>query len=162
VQAKALQYGFRPGVALDIDPRSTPRSGTRERHQALRHRAPIPGRAIGKVVKAIRDAFRGIKNKAVVYLVIDRSGSMNAQIMDTELGQLRTRMEMAVESADLLASRLQDDDRLAWCSTTTTCLFRPDTQGQPLAMTADGKARLRQTLEQIRSQRGAPPCAGHR
>ncbi|MCF7996346.1 MAG: VWA domain-containing protein [Chromatiaceae bacterium] len=156
VQAQALQYGFRPGVALDIDPEIyakvwNPENGAKPFDTVHRFLAAPSG----KVVKAIRDAFRGIKNDAVVYLVIDRSGSMNAQIMDAELGQLRTRMEMAVDSADLLASRLQDDDRLALVLYDYDVAYSDLTpKGQPLAMTADGKARLRKTLEQVRPKGG--------
>lgn len=156
VQAQALQYGFRPGVALDIDPEIYAKvwnaeNGTKPFDTVHRFLAAPSG----MVVKAIRDAFRGIKNDAVVYLVIDRSGSMNAQIMDTEIGQLRTRMEMAVDSADLLASRLQDDDRLALVLYDYDVAYSSLTpKGQPLAMTADGKAKLRQTLEQVRPKGG--------
>ena len=156
VQAQALQYGFRPGVALDIDPEIyakvwNPGNGTMPFDSVHRFLAAPSG----KVVKAIRDAFRGIKNDAVVYLVIDRSGSMNARIMDTELGQMRTRMEMAVDSADLLATRLQDNDRLALLLYDYGVAYSDLTpKGQPLAMTADGKAKLRQTLEQIRPKGG--------
>jgi Ca-activated chloride channel family protein len=156
VQAQALQYGFRPGVALDIDPGIYARvwneeNGTKPFDTVHRFLAAPSGR----VVKAIRDAFRGIKNDAVVYLVIDRSGSMAAQIMDPELGKLRTRMEMAVDSADLLATRLQDDDRLALLLYDYDVTYSDLTpKGQPLAMTADGKAKLRQALAQIRPKGG--------
>jgi Ca-activated chloride channel family protein len=155
-QAQALQYGFRPGVALDIDPEIYAKvwntaNGTKPFDTVHRFLAAPSG----NVVKAIRDAFRGIKNDAVVYLVIDRSGSMNAQIMDTELGKLRTRMEMAVDSADLLASRLQDKDRLALVLYDYDVAYSDLTpKGQPLPMTADGKAKLRQALEQVRPKGG--------
>jgi Ca-activated chloride channel family protein len=156
VQAQALPYGFRPGVALDIDPEIYAKvwnddNGTQAFDTVHRFLAAPSG----KVVKAIRDEFRGIKNDAVIYLVIDRSGSMNAQIMDTELGKKRTRMEMAVDSADLLANRLQDDDRLALVLYDYDVAYSDLTpKGRPLAMTADGKAKLRQTLEQIRPKGG--------
>jgi hypothetical protein len=101
----------------------------------------------GKVVKTARDAFRSIKNHAVVYLVIDRSGSMNAQLMDPELGRKRSRMELAVESADLLANRMQDKDRLALILYDSSVRYAKLTPpGQPLAMTDEGQAQLRAAL----------------
>jgi Ca-activated chloride channel family protein len=91
----------------------------------------------GKVVKAARDAFRGNQEQRVVYLVIDRSGSMNKQIMDPELGRKRSRMELAVESAELFANRLQDNDRLALLLYDYEVRYSELTpEGQPLAMTA--------------------------
>jgi Ca-activated chloride channel family protein len=151
VQARALQYGFRPGVALDLDEGIYTKvwnddNGTLPFDTV--HRFLVA--PSGKVVKAARDAFRGVKNSAMVYLVIDRSGSMNKQIMDPELGQKRSRMAMAIESAELLADRLQDNDRLALLLYDYEVQYSELTpEGQPLAMTSDGKQRLRGTLAAI-------------
>ena len=156
VQAQALQYGFRPGVALDLDQSIYAKvwnddNGTKPFDTVHRFLAAPSG----KVVGAALNAFRGIKNNALVYLVIDTSGSMNAQIMDPERGQMRSRMEMAVESADLLASRLGDDDRLALLLYDWSVEYADVTpEGKPLAMTADGKERLRAALNSARPKGG--------
>jgi Ca-activated chloride channel family protein len=151
VQARALQYGFRPGVALDLDQRLyakvwNPENGTKPFETVHRFLAAPSGR----VVKAVRDAFRTIKNDALVYLVLDRSGSMNEEIMDPEIGKRRARIDMAVESAELLVSRLQDADRLALLLYDYTVEYADLTpEGRPLPMTADGRQRLRGALAQI-------------
>jgi Ca-activated chloride channel family protein len=83
----------------------------------------------------------------VVYLVIDRSGSMGAQLLDPELGRKRSRMELAVESADLLANRMQDKDRLALVLYDSSVRYAKLTPpGRPLAMTDEGKEQLRAAL----------------
>jgi Ca-activated chloride channel family protein len=148
VQAQALQYGFRPGAALDIDPGIYAKvwnaeNGTKPFDTVHRFLAAPSG----KVVKAARDAFRSIKNHAVAYLVIDRSGSMGAQLLDPELGRKRSRMELAVESADLLANHMQDKDRLALVLYDSSVRYAKLTPpGRPLAMTDEGKAQLRAAL----------------
>lgn len=111
-QAKALQYGFRPSVPLDIDPKVydlvwSEQNGVKPFDTV--HRFLVT--PSGQVVLAIRDAFRGIKNNSHVVLVIDRSGSMDARLYDQERQKERSRMEMAVEAANLLASTLQEKDR---------------------------------------------------
>jgi Ca-activated chloride channel homolog len=156
VQAQALQYGFRPGVALDLDPGLYARvwnaeNGTKPFDTVHRFLAAPSG----KVVKAALDAFRGIKNHALVYLVIDRSGSMNEQIMDPERQRLRSRMDLAVESADLLASRLGDEDRLALLYYDFSVDYADvSPEGKPLAMTTAGKERLREALGRVTPRGG--------
>jgi Ca-activated chloride channel family protein len=155
-QAKALQYGFRPGVALDVDQKIyemvwNEANGVRPFDSVLSFLA-APG---GEVVKAIRDAFRDIKKKSLVYLVIDRSGSMDIKTFDRERNQQRSRWEMAVESANLLAQRLQEKDRLSLILYDYEVIYSSVTpKGRPLAMTADGKARLAEAL------RAAAPSGG--
>jgi Ca-activated chloride channel family protein len=156
VQAQALQYGFRPGVALDLGQDLYAKvwnadNGTKP-FDAVHRFLAAPS---GKVVKAARDAFRAIKNNALVYLVLDRSGSMNEQIMDPEIGRRRPRIEMAVESAELLARRLQDQDRLALLLYDYAVEYADLTpEGQPLAMTAQGKEQLGLTLQRIAPKGG--------
>ncbi len=155
-QAKALQYGFRPSVALDIDPKIypmvwNPENGVRP-FETIHKFLATPG---GEVVKAVRDAFRGIKNKSLVVLVIDRSGSMDARLFDKERGRERTRMEMAVESAGLLADSLQAKDRLSLLYYDSAVKYSDLTpRGQPLAMDAAGKARLEAELGKVRPRGG--------
>jgi Ca-activated chloride channel family protein len=155
-QAQAMQYGFRPGVALDIDQQIYDKvwneeNGTKPFDTVHRFLA-APG---GKVVKAARDAFRSIKNNALVYLVIDRSGSMNERLLDPELGKQRSRWEMAVDSADLLAARMQDKDRLTLVFYDYGVDYAPLTPpGQPIAMTAEGKQKLRKALARERPNGG--------
>lgn len=156
VQAQALPYGFRPGVALDIDPGIYDRVWNAENGTqsfATVHRflaAPS-----GAVVKAVRDAFRTIKNEAIAYLIIDRSGSMDAKIRDAERGEMRTRMAMAVESAELLASRMQDQDRLALLFYDYAVAYSDLTpKGRPIAMDAAGKQKLAEALELARPKGG--------
>ncbi|MCU0835349.1 MAG: VWA domain-containing protein [Chromatiaceae bacterium] len=156
VQAQALPYGFRPGVALDLDPSIYARVWSAENgvqpFETVHRFLAAPG---GEVVKAIRDAFRTIKKKSLVYLVIDRSGSMDAKLFDAERGQQRTRMEMAVESANLLASRLQDKDRLALVLYDYGVRYADITpKGQPLAMDAAGRERLANALARERPSGG--------
>ena len=155
-QAKALQYGFRPSVALDIDPKVyalvwNPDNGVQP-YDTVHKFLATPG---GEVVKAVRDAFRAIKNKSLVVLVIDTSGSMDARLFDAERNQQRSRMEMAVESAGLLADTLQDKDRLS------LMLYSYDTRyaditpkGRPIHMDAAGKERLAEALGRIRPKGG--------
>jgi Ca-activated chloride channel family protein len=156
VQAQALQYGFRPGTALDIDPDIYAKvwnadNGTRPFDTVHRFLAAPSG----QVVKAARDAFRAIKNHSLVYLVIDRSGSMDARIMDTERGEMRTRMAMAVESADLLANRLSEEDRLVLVFYDYDVVYSDLTpKGRPLAMTVEGKERFQETLSKVRPKGG--------
>ena len=121
VQAQALQYGFRSGVALDLDRNIydmvwDKSNGVRP-FDTVHNFLAAPS---GEVVKEIFDAFREIKKKSLVYLVIDRSGSMGAKVFDAERNRKRSRMEMAVESANLLAGRMQDKDRLSLVPTTMT------------------------------------------
>jgi Ca-activated chloride channel family protein len=152
IQAKALQYGFRPGVALDIDPKIydmvwNDANGVRP-YDSVHKFLAAPS---GEVVKGIRDAFRVIKKKSLVYLVIDRSGSMEGKIFDQERNRQRTRMEMAVESANLLAQRLQDKDRLSLLFYNYQVDYSDLTpRGRPLAMTTEAKSRLAKALEQVR------------
>jgi Ca-activated chloride channel family protein len=155
-QAQALQYGFRPSVPLDIDPKVysvvwNPDNGVKP-YDTVHKFLATPG---GEVVKAARDAFRAIKNKSLVALVIDTSGSMDARLFDAERNQERSRMEMAVESAGLLADTLQEKDRLS------LTLYSYDTRyaeitpkGQPIHLDAAGKERLAQTLGRIRPKGG--------
>jgi Ca-activated chloride channel family protein len=151
VQAEALQYGFRPSVALDIDQGIyamvwNEDNGVRPFETVHRFLA-APG---GDVVQGIRDAFRAIKKKSLVYLVIDRSGSMDAKVFDPERGKNRSRMEMAVESAKLLAGRLQDKDRLSLVLYDYNVAYADVTpKGRPLAMDAEGRERLGRALEQV-------------
>jgi len=64
-------------------------------------------------------------------------------------------MEMAVESANLLAGRLQDKDRLSLVLYDYDVEYADLTpKGRPLAMTADGKARLAKSLERVRPNGG--------
>jgi len=155
-QAKALQYGFRPGVALDMDPEIyklvwNQENGVRP-FETVHKFLATPG---GNVVKAVRDAFRAIKNKSLVVLVIDRSGSMDARLYDTERGQERSRMEMAVESANLLADTLREKDRLLLLLYDYKVDYSDLTpKGHPIAMDDAGKSRLRETLSRIRPQGG--------
>ncbi|AFL75423.1 substrate-binding domain-containing protein [Thiocystis violascens] len=155
-QAKALQYGFRPSVPLDIDPKVygivwNPDNGVQPFDTVHRFLA-TPG---GNVIQAIRDAFRAIKNHSHVVLVIDRSGSMDARLFDTERGMERSRMEMAVESANLLAQTLQDKDRLSLLFYDYKVQYSDLTpKGQPLAMDAAGKERLAETLAKVRPAGG--------
>jgi Ca-activated chloride channel family protein len=155
-QAQALQYGFRPSVALDMDPEIYARvwnqaNGVKPFDTVHRFLA-APG---GKVVAAIRDAFRDIKKKSLVYLVLDRSGSMDKKIFDAERGARRSRMEMAVESAQLLARRLQDKDRLSLVVYDYDVAYADLTpKGRPLAMDAAGRERLAGALERIRPNGG--------
>lgn len=152
VQAQALQYGFRPGVALDIDPKIyglvwSEDKGVRP-FDTVHTFLAAPS---GAVVTEIRDAFRAIKKKSLVYLILDRSGSMDTKIFDQERNRRRSRLEMAVESANLLLERLQEKDRVA------LLLYHSDVEyahltpkGKPLAMTPDAKAKLAQVLERAR------------
>ncbi|WP_295399386.1 extracellular solute-binding protein [uncultured Thiocystis sp.] len=155
-QAKALQYGFRPSVPLDIDPKVygivwNPDNGVKPFETVHRFLA-TPG---GNVIKAIRDAFRAIKNQSHVVLVIDRSGSMEAKLYDAERGLQRTRMEMAVESANLLADALQDKDRLSLLFYDYKVQYSDLTpKGQPIRMDAAGKERLAATLAKVRPAGG--------
>lgn len=155
-QAKALQYGFRPSVALDLDPKVyavvwNPDNGVQP-FETVHNFLATPG---GNVVKAARDAFRAIKNKSQVVLVIDRSGSMETKLRDTERGVDRSRIEMAVESANLLAGTLQDKDRLSLLLYDFQVQYSDLTpKGQPLAMDAAGKARLAETLAKVRPAGG--------
>jgi Ca-activated chloride channel family protein len=143
-QARALQYGFRPGVALDVDREIyemvwNETHGVRPFDAVLRFLA-APG---GEVVKSIRDAFRAIKKKSLVYLVIDRSGSMDAKIYDRERQEHRSRWVMAVESAKLLADRLQEKDRLSLILYDYDVNYSAATpRGRPLTMTGEGKSKL--------------------
>ena len=155
-QAKALQYGFRPSVALDIDPKVYTivwNSGNGvQPFQTVHKFLATPA---GNVVKAVRDAFRAIKNKSLVVLVIDQSGSMDARLYDQERGTQRSRMEMAVESASLLADTLQEKDRLMLLLYNYQVTYSNLTpKGHPIAMDAAGKARLREALAQVRPQGG--------
>jgi Ca-activated chloride channel family protein len=156
IQAEALQYGFRPGVALDIDPGIyemvwNEANGVKpfdSVHQFL----ATPN---GNVVKAILDAFRKIKNKSLVSIVIDKSGSMEAKVFDEETGRKRSRMSMAVESTNLLADRLQDKDRLSLLLYDYRVYYADITpKGQPLAMTAQGKEQLQQALQRVSPKGG--------
>jgi len=114
IQAQALQYGFRPGVALDLDRKIYEgvwnASKGVQPFDTVHKFLAAPG---GAVAKEIRDAFRAIKKKSLVYLIIDRSGSMDAKVFDQERNRKRTRIELAVESANLLSEHLQDKDRLS-------------------------------------------------
>lgn len=156
VQARALQYGFRPSVALDIDPKVygvvwNPDNGVRP-FETIHRFLATPS---GEVVLAIRDAFRALKNKSQVVLVIDRSGSMDARLFDAERKIERSRMEMAVESANLLAQTLQDQDRLSLLFYNYQVQYSDLTpKGQPLAMDAAGKERLAATLAKVRPAGG--------
>lgn len=155
-QARALPYGFRPSVPLDVDPKIhglvwNPDNGVQPFDSVHRFLA-TPG---GNVIKAIRDAFRAIKNSSHVVLVIDRSGSMEARLYDAERGAQRTRMEMAVESANLLAASLQDKDRLSLLFYDYRVEYSELTpKGHPLKMDAAGKARLAETLARVRPAGG--------
>ncbi|MCG6863782.1 MAG: substrate-binding and VWA domain-containing protein [Chromatiaceae bacterium] len=155
-QAQALQYGFRPGVALDLDRNIydvvwNESKGVRP-FDSVHNFLATPS---GAVVKEILDAFRDIKKKSLVYLVIDRSGSMDAKIFDMERNRKRSRMEMAVESANLLSGRLQDKDRLALVLYDYQVDYANITpKGQPLSMDAEGKARLAKALEQVQPNGG--------
>lgn len=155
-QAKALPYGFRPSVPLDVDPKIhdlvwNPDNGVQPFDSVHRFLA-TPG---GNVIKAIRDAFRAIKNSSHVVLVIDRSGSMEARLYDTERRTERTRMEMAVESANLLAASLQDKDRLSLLFYDYRVEYSELTpKGRPIRMDAAGKARLAETLAKVRPAGG--------
>jgi len=155
-QAKALQYGFRPSVALDMDPKIyamvwNPDQGVQP-FETVHNFLATPG---GNVVKAVRDAFRAIKNKSQVVLVIDRSGSMDTKLRDNERGVERSRMEMAVESANLLAGTLQDKDRLSLLLYDYQVQYSDLTpKGQPITMDAAGKARLTEALAKIRPAGG--------
>lgn len=156
IQAIALQYGFRPGVALDIDPKIYEVVWNEENGVAPFNTVhKFLAAPSGQVISAILDSFRTIKNDAQVVLVLDRSGSMDAKIYDKERGIERTRMEMAVESASLLAERLQPSDKL------TLLLYDYDVtysdltpKGQPLRMDAEGKLQLANALEMIRPKGG--------
>ena len=155
-QAKALQYGFRPSVALDIDPDVYKIVWNQENgvlpFQTVHRFLATPA---GNVVKAVRDAFRSIKNKSLVVLVIDRSGSMDARLYDQERGMERSRMEMAVESANLLADTLQEKDRVMLLLYSYQVGYSDLTpKGQPIAMDVAGKTRLRETLSKVRPQGG--------
>ncbi|MBK5970378.1 MULTISPECIES: extracellular solute-binding protein [Thiorhodovibrio] len=156
VQAQALQYGFRPGVALDIDQGIYDKVWNAENgvqpFDTVHRFLAAPS---GAVVQAVRDAFRGIKNEAIAYLIIDRSGSMDAKIRDAERGTMRSRMEMAVESAELLANRMQDQDRLALLFYDYAVAYSDLTpKGQPIAMDAAGKQKLAETLGRARPKGG--------
>lgn len=155
-QARALQYGFRPSVPLDIDPKVYELVWSSENGVApfaTVHRfLPTPA---GNVVVAIRDAFRAIKNKSHVVLVMDRSGSMDARIYDAERQQERSRMEMAVESANLLAGALQDKDRLSLLLYDYRVQYSDLTpKGRPIAMDAAGKEQLAKALDKVRPAGG--------
>jgi len=155
-QAKALQYGFRPSVALDIDPKVytmvwNPENGV-EPFDSVHRFLAAPG---GRVVKAALDAFRAIKNKSLVVLVIDTSGSMNAKLFDQEQGRKRTRLEMAVESAELLVDRLGDKDRASLLLYDYNVDYADATpKGEPLTTDAAGKRRLIDALGQVRARGG--------
>ncbi len=155
-QAQALQYGFRPSVPLDLDPKIygmvwSPDNGVQP-FDTVHSFLATPG---GNVVKAARDAFRAIKNKSQVVLVIDRSGSMEEKLFDAERKAQRSRMELAVESANLLAGTLQDKDRLTLLLYDYRVEYSELTpKGQPIAMDAVGKARLAETLAKIRPAGG--------
>lgn len=155
-QAKALQFGFRPSVALDMDPQVYGIVWRAENgvlpFETVHKFLATPG---GNVVKAVRDAFRAIKNRSLVVLVIDRSGSMETRLYDQERGRERSRMEMAVESANLLADGLQDKDRLALLYYDYEVRYSDLTpKGQGLAMDAAGKARLAEELGRVRPKGG--------
>jgi len=155
-QAKALQYGFRPSVPLDIDPGIyglvwNADNGV-EPFDSVHRFLATPG---GQVIKAIRDAFRAIKNSSHVVLVIDRSGSMDARLFDKERGQERSRMDMAVESANLLAQSLQDKDRLSLLFYDYRVRYSDLTpKGQPIRMDAAGKQKLADALSKVRPAGG--------
>ncbi|QGU33278.1 VWA domain-containing protein [Thermochromatium tepidum] len=155
-QAKALPYGFRPSVPLDVDPKVyglvwNPDNGVQP-FDSVHHFLATPS---GDVVKAIRDAFRAIKNRSHVVLVLDRSGSMEARLYDAERGAQRTRMEMAVESANLLAASLQDQDRLSLLLYDYRVEYSDLTpKGHPIQMDATGKTRLAETLARVRPAGG--------
>nr|WP_242482649.1 VWA domain-containing protein [Thiocystis violacea] len=155
-QARALPYGFRPSVPLDVDPKVyglvwSPDNGVLPFESVHRFLA-TPG---GAVIKAIRDAFRAIKNKSHVVLVIDRSGSMEAKLYDAERRMERTRMEMAIESANLLAAALQDKDRLSLLFYDYRVEYSGLTpKGHPIQMDAAGKARLAEPLAKVRPAGG--------
>ena len=156
IQAQALQYGFRPGVALDIDQNIyqivwNPQNGVQP-FDTVHKFLSAPN---GKTVQGILDAFRAIKKKSLVYLVIDRSGSMDAKVFDSERGTKRSRMEMAVESAELLARRLQDKDRLSLVLYDYAVAYSDLTpKGKPIFMTTEGKQQLAKTLQQVRPNGG--------
>ncbi|WP_245232651.1 VWA domain-containing protein [Thiorhodococcus minor] len=155
-QAKALQYGFRPSVPLDIDPNIYSLVWNAENGVApfdtIHNFLATPG---GNVIKAIRDAFRAIKNNSHVVLVIDRSGSMDARLFDKERGEQRSRMEMAVESANLLAQTLQDKDRLSLLFYDYKVQYSDLTpKGQPIQMDAAGKEKLAEALAKVRPAGG--------
>ncbi len=156
VQAQALQFGFRPSVALDVDPKIygmvwSAENGVQPFDKIHRFLA-TPG---GNVVLAARNAFRAIKNRAHVVLVIDRSGSMDGKLFDRERGVERSRMELAVESANLLAESLQDRDRLSLLLYNYDVAYSDLTpKGQPIAMDATGKQRLAAALAGVRPAGG--------
>lgn len=155
-QAKALQYGFRPSVPLDIDPNIYNLVWNAENGVApfdtVHNFLATPG---GNVIKAIRDAFRAIKNKSHVVLVIDRSGSMDARLFDKERGEHRSRMEMAVESANLLAQTLQDKDRLSLLFYDYKVQYSDLTpKGEPIQMDTAGKEKLAEALSKVRPAGG--------
>lgn len=155
-QAKALQYGFRPSVPLDIDPRIiglvwNPDNGVQP-FETIHRFLATPS---GNVIEAILAAFRTIKNQSHVVLVIDRSGSMDAKLFDQERGVQRSRMEMAVESANLLAQSLQPKDRLSLLFYDYRVQYSELTpKGQPIQMDAAGKGRLAETLSKVRPAGG--------
>jgi len=155
-QARALQYGFRPGVALDIDP-GIYQLVWSEGHgvkpfDTVHSFLAAPS---GAVVKDIRDAFRAVKKKSLVYLILDRSGSMDTKIFDQERSRQRSRLEMAVESANLLLERLQEKDRVALLLYNSSVDYAQVTpKGSPLAMTPDAKAKLARALERTRALGG--------
>jgi len=155
-QAIALQYGFRPGVALDIDQKIydvvwNPDNGVAPFDTVHRFLAA----PTGKVIAEILEAFRALKNNSHVVLVIDRSGSMDARLFDSERGIERTRMEMAIESANLLAARLQDKDSLSLLLYDYDVSYSSLTpKGKPLTMDDAGKAQLAKALSAIRPSGG--------
>lgn len=155
-QAKALQYGFRPSVALDIDQKVysvvwNPENGVAPFDTVHRFLA-APG---GAVVKAALDAFRAIKNKSLVVLVIDTSGSMNSRLFDQEQGRKRSRLDMARESAELLIDRLGDKDRLSLLLYDYNVGYAPVTpKGQPILLDSAGKTRVADSLGKIHARGG--------
>lgn len=151
-QAQALQFGFRPSVPLDIDPKIyqivwNSENGVKP-FNAIHRFLAAPS---GATITAIRNAFRQIKKDTLVALVMDKSGSMEQRELDRERGRRQSRMAMAIESSRLLADRLQAQDRVSLILYDRKAYHhRATPKRRPLSMDEKGREQLDRALDKVR------------